>query len=647
MGRIIRLLLALTVFIPLVTGCALIRPELAVDARERICNRSGDMKEVNAAEVAGSVSEGFIGSVNWSFDKKGRAFVDVAVVNVAEGDYEVGIDFHEPLAELHFTSPVGRIKAGRHESFRIGPLPYEFNVPLFAEVSILLKKRGADGKYLLIDEADTFFLKDTSLVNDRALAGINTGGLNAQELFNRYSPILKTDIVVNQDTGIRYVDPGPKDIASILRDRPDRAGSERALIKCDLWEDSLLAEMPTHDNMQAFNGRKDDYFIDLPQPFESIVNPWRTVVDKYPHAVYGRVVRTPLVWEGVKHDVAVILQYWLPFYVNHLALLKADSQGKTWLWKAGNYHEGEVENISIALIPGKDGLVPLGAAYAKHFKGTAEPWENVRKHAPGGNPTSHPVVYVANGSHASFFSPDVGERTCGSSADADFHTGRGFWYGGSGACDVDTGGVKMLPCLSGIKKGDEYDFLLFTGRFGGSYIEGVVNQFNRSPYLFPYVIYPGFSITGNWIAGSGVNRWIDPAGEIRYCAAIPSDLGFDNRNSNFTFDTSKVKIVKRGSEIRIAGLGFISESKGKNPASSIIVKVRDRSGELRKCAEFNYGDAPPSMISMPADLAADGKIELIAFDAVPSPPAKPPLNEDVHKHHYDYFRMATIKLVVK
>jgi hypothetical protein len=646
MKRIIALLLTVPVCILMLSGCTLIRPSLTVDTKERICNRGGDAKEVDATDVAGSVSEGFIGSANWSFDDKGRAFVDVAVFNVAEGDYEISIDFHEPLAELHFTSPIGSLKTGQYESFKIGPLPYDFNVPLFAEVSLLLKKKGADGKYSLVDEADTFFLKDTALVNDRALAGMNTGGLNAQELLNRYSPILKTDVVINPETGIRYVDPGPKDIARILADRPDGAVSEHALIKCDLWEDSMLAEIPTHDNMQLFNGRKDDYFIDLPQPFENIVSPWRAIVDKYPHAIYGRVVKTPLIWEGVKYDDAIILQYWLPFYVNHLALLKADSQGKTWLWKAGNYHEGEAENISIALIPGKNGLEPLGAAYAKHFKGTAEPWENVRKHAPNGNPTSHPVVYVANGSHASFFSPDHRETTCGSSADADFHTGRGYWYGDR-TCDVDMGDVKMLPYLNGIKKGDEFDFLLFTGRFGGSYIEGVVNQFNRSPYFFPYIVYPKFSVTGNWIAGSGVNRWIDPAGEIRYCATINSNIGFDHRSSKFMFDVSRAKIRKEGAEIKIADLGFLSDNKGQTPATKVIVKARDRHGNLIKCAEFNYGDAPPSVLTLPADTVVRGAIELIAFDSIPATPAKLPLNANAHENHYDYFRTTTTKLIIQ
>ncbi|MEI8355200.1 MAG: hypothetical protein WCG31_03750 [Deltaproteobacteria bacterium] len=628
------------------SGCGIIRPILLKDTKERICNRSGDLKEIDAAEIARSVSEGFIGSVKWSFDEKKRATAEMVIFNTVEGDYEIVIDFHEPLENLSFSSPIGRLKAGRHESFKVGPIPYVFEQPLFAEVSLLLVRKEADGRKLLVDEADTFFLKDTDLVNDRALTGLNTGGLNAEGLLNKYSPILKTDIVTNPNTGIRFVDPGPKDIAKIIGGAPDITTTERAMIKGDLWEDTLMSVTPTPENMSLFNGRKDDYFIDLPQPFDSATSLWRSIVDKYPNAIYGRAVRTPLLWGGKSYRDAVILQYWLPYYVNHLALLKVNPKGVSWIWNAGNYHEGEVENISIALIPGKNGLEPLCASYAKHLKGTAEPWENVRKHAPYGTPTSHPVVYVANGSHASFFTTDKREATCGTSIDADMHSGGGFWYGDK-SCDSDLGKVKVLPNVNGIKGGDEFDFLLFTGRFGGSYIQGAVNQFNRSPYLFPYVVYPKFSITGNWVAGSGVHRWIDPAGEIQYSEAIPSNLGFDHRNARFMFDTSNVSIGKEGGQISIKNLGFISENSGDSPAKSILIHFKDQHGNLKPCAKFDYRGTPPANISVPSDVIHDGTIELVACDLVPPLPAKFPLKPYIHTDLSDYFRTTSTTLIVK
>jgi hypothetical protein len=332
----------------------------------------------------------------------------------------------------------------------------------------------------------------------------------------------------------------------------------------------------------------------------------------------------------------------MPYYVNHLSVLKTDLEGKSWIWNAGNYHEGEAENIAVVLIPGEEGLKPLCAAYSKHFKGTAEPWVNVRKHAPDGIPTTHPVIYVANGSHASFFSPDPGETSCGSGVDAAMHGGGGFWYD-----EKDLGRVKMMPRLNDIRFGDEYDFLLFTGRFGGSYIEGAANQFNRSPYMFPYTFYPKFSITGNWIAGSGVNRWTDPASEIHYQANISSKLGYDNRKARLQFDVSRVRIKREAGRIRIEDLDVIAVPEGSSPAESVAVFYRDRKGKLRKLTAFKVGGKSPAPLYVPVDAVQKDTIELVACDIVIPPPAKPPVSQVRRQGMFEYFLMTTAKLKIR
>jgi len=621
--------------------CEMIQPTLTTDTKDRICNRSGDLKEVAAAEAIHSVNQGIIEGSNWAFNKKGNIFLEVQVRMAASGDYELALDFHEPFEDLRLRSSLGFVRAGRKETFRIGPLPHEFPLPSFAEVSLHLLKKDAGGEALLIDEVDTYFLLDTELVNDAALKGLDTRGLTAQALLDKYAPILKTDIVTNPKTGIVFFDLPPKNIAAILAGPPEKGGREQAMIKSDLWDDQVLTEWSSSANRREFNGRKDDYFIDLPQPFDSIASPWRDIVNRYPNAIYGRLVRTPLIWEGALHRDAVVLQYWLPYYVNHLSILKTDLQGRSWAWSAGNYHEGEAENIAVVLIPGPGGLEPLCAAYAKHYKGTAEPWKNVRKHAPDGIPTTHPVVYVANGSHASFFSPDPGEASCGSGIDAAMHGGGGFWYS-----DGDFGKVKMMPRFNEIKFGDEHDFLLFTGRFGGSYIKGAANMFNRSPYMFPYTLYPKFSVTGNWIAGSGVNRWIDPASEIQYQAKIPSKLGYDNRKGRFHFDTTHVRIKKEPGRICIEELGFVFEKEGQSPAETVAVFFRDRAGKLRKLTSFKAGVKPPSPIYIPADAVQKEKVELIACDIVVPPSPKPPLARESHQGIFESFLMTTMTLTI-
>jgi len=221
------------------------------------------------------------------------------------------------------------------------------------------------------------------------------------------------------------------------------------------------------------------------------------------------------------------------------------------------------------------------------------------------------------------------------------HGGGGFWYD-----DRDLGKVRMMPRFNEIKFGNEYDFLLFTGRFGGSYIKGAANQFNRSPYMFPYTLYPKFSITGNWIAGSGVNRWIDPASEIQFQAKIPSKLGYDNRKAQFRFDAGRIHIKKEPGRIRIEDLGFISEREGASPAGMIAVLFRDRTGKLRKLTDFKAGVKPPSPLFIPADAVSKNKVELIACDIVVPPPPKPPLAKDLHQGIFESFLTATMTLSI-
>jgi hypothetical protein len=95
----------------------------------------------------------------------------------------------------------------------------------------------------------------------------------------------------------------------------------------------------------------------------------------YANRVYGRaVVSGGITW----------LQYWFFYYYNPYNAL---GQG---------VHEGDWEMIQLGLR--SDGT-PLLATYAQHGKGESCSWDEVEKIAG-----TRPVVYVANGSHASYLS---------------------------------------------------------------------------------------------------------------------------------------------------------------------------------------------------------------------------------------------------
>ena len=76
------------------------------------------------------------------------------------------------------------------------------------------------------------------------------------------------------------------------------------------------------------------------------------------------------------------LQYWFCYYFDDWA----------------NIHEGDWESITLFLRRQNGAWLPLGATYSAHENGARRHWEDVERLED-----THPVVYVASGSHASYF----------------------------------------------------------------------------------------------------------------------------------------------------------------------------------------------------------------------------------------------------
>jgi hypothetical protein len=103
-----------------------------------------------------------------------------------------------------------------------------------------------------------------------------------------------------------------------------------------------------------------------------------------PSTVYGR------------YDVragAIVLQYGLFYNDNFWSLQYPPS---AFAWQA---HEGDWEVVTVVL---DEEQRPVEAAYSQHCTGERRAWANVQKQAG-----THPVVYVATGSHANLFAPGV------------------------------------------------------------------------------------------------------------------------------------------------------------------------------------------------------------------------------------------------
>jgi hypothetical protein len=98
-------------------------------------------------------------------------------------------------------------------------------------------------------------------------------------------------------------------------------------------------------------------------------------------AGYGRVAR-----EGGK----VVLEYWYFYYDDVYSYAYPSSD---LLWQA---HEGDWESVSVVL---SDDGVPLYTAYSQHCLGQVRSWGDTPRLEE-----THPIVHVAIGSHANYFS---------------------------------------------------------------------------------------------------------------------------------------------------------------------------------------------------------------------------------------------------
>lgn len=86
-----------------------------------------------------------------------------------------------------------------------------------------------------------------------------------------------------------------------------------------------------------------------------------------------------------KDSTSTIVQYWFFYAYNNAPL---------------NDHEGDWEMIELVLDAAQN---PVWVAYSQHLKGQRASWGDVEK-----IDSTHPVVYVARGSHANYFRPYQG-----------------------------------------------------------------------------------------------------------------------------------------------------------------------------------------------------------------------------------------------
>ena len=150
-----------------------------------------------------------------------------------------------------------------------------------------------------------------------------------------------------------------------------------------------FAEQPTVANLLRWF--QSDYYLDVPDldPRSHSIADYKASYDMlkegYLPTVYARVV------EDAEYTV---VQYWLFYYMND--------------WR--NVHEGDWEMVQLHF-PKRpvdellaDAVPPLFAGYSQHQSGQRMTWTDMETAGLVTDGT-HPVVYVARGSHANYFMP--------------------------------------------------------------------------------------------------------------------------------------------------------------------------------------------------------------------------------------------------
>jgi len=311
-----------------------------------------------------------------------------------------------------------------------------------------------------------------------------------QQLATRFLPVLMLDgtSLVNGVPVALYPETFlPEDVSIFMHDGTLK---EPAMLPPFAW---TVLENPTLSAIGRHNS--SDYYINLPGecdwpiPCLPVVEAMRQryveIQSAYSTKAYASVI------QDFSED-AIIVQYWFFYYIND------------WV----SFHEGDWESIAIVLTASEE---PEFASYSAHEGGRRREWGDIEKFG------DHPVVYVGNGSHASYFSSGTTGITEIAGLDIgafpDFHLGNGTCVAPPGVEVMKDNlirwqlPVEILPRINSLSTSDPAAWLAFSGKWGGSK-QGRLERPGPAPLGFlPLIEWD--SPVGPCFNSNGT-KWLDP-----------------------------------------------------------------------------------------------------------------------------------------
>jgi hypothetical protein len=187
----------------------------------------------------------------------------------------------------------------------------------------------------------------------------NANAQTPQELADQFSPVLRfTSGEKFYPTSVDYII-----TSSALKMRATDGSS------------ATINNNPTPSNLGSYAG-SDLFLNNKLETFDNIAEDYAEKADTIGYYAYVRIVTS---------GSTKTIQYWLFYAFNNGPL---------------NNHQGDLEVIQIFLDNSNN---PQQALYSQHGAGENAAWADVEKQ------DTHPIVYVAQGSHANFFRPYQGK----------------------------------------------------------------------------------------------------------------------------------------------------------------------------------------------------------------------------------------------
>lgn len=155
-------------------------------------------------------------------------------------------------------------------------------------------------------------------------------------------------------------------------------------------------EKPSREQvLDALSENKVDY-IDLidrrgPKDVDKFWRVYAGIPNKDSHPEYQRKAYARVVRGDNRFNDYISIQYWMAYFFDDWA----------------NVHEMDWEMVSVIIKKTDTGEEPIACVFNAHIGAFRKPWREVHKADDAGNRNPEglqPVAYIANGSHASYFS---------------------------------------------------------------------------------------------------------------------------------------------------------------------------------------------------------------------------------------------------